>query len=42
MEKKTYNKSKTDSIEKEVYDQVIESDYFKNNYKIENIKNNFC
>ena len=30
--------SKTDSIEKEVYDKVIQSDYFKNNYKIENIK----
>ena len=31
-------KSKTDSIEKEVYDKVIQSDYFKNNYKIEDIK----
>ncbi len=31
-------KSKTDSIEKEVYNQIIETEYFKNNYKIENIK----
>ena len=31
-------RSKTDSIEKEVYNQVIKTEYFKNNYKIENIK----
>ena len=35
MEKRLTITSKTDSIEKEVYDQVIESDYLKNNYKIE-------
>ena len=31
-------KSKIDSTEKEIYDNLISTEYFKKNYKIENVK----